>query len=380
MDRRTLLAVLASAPGMLATRGAFAAPLAGEIRIGGLAFLTGRFSSYGVEAQKGLKIAVDTINVGGGILGRKLVVDLQDTQSDSAQAISLLRRFAGSDDVVAVVGPIGTPDMLAILPVAAQLDLAILSVGSQKTMAKSDFPPDLFRVCLIGTPQLIRSVLDKVAAAKNIKRIGLFTDRSNDSSQAESKAVRDAMGLGTGLELVAQETYTSGDKDFSVLIGKMLRANVDAMYLSGTTNEDVIIIPQARTRGFKGVFLGGATLTDPKIVQLVGAAAPPYVMFTPFDARSDRPVVVDFVAAYRKAYDTQVATYAAYAYDAVMLVKNALIRAGAPDRKAVLAAMGTTKDFQGVTGDYSFDGRGDNTTPEPYIMEVGPSGTFIPMK
>jgi branched-chain amino acid transport system substrate-binding protein len=261
------------------------------------------------------------------------------------------------------------------------MDVPTVTLGSQKPLTREDFPDGVFRVALISTPELVADVITKVAAAKKIKRVGLFMDRANDSSQAESKVVREAIKRAGGIELVADEAYAGGDKDFSVLISKMMQANVDAMWLSGQTNEDVIIIPQARARGFKGVFLGGASLTDPKIVKLVGNAAPPFVIYTPLNVESDRPVVKDFVAAYRKAYgNAQIATLTAYSYDAVLLVADAIRRAGSNNRKAVANAIGSTKGFQGVSGDYTYNGKGDNVAPVPYILEVGPAGTFVPMK
>jgi branched-chain amino acid transport system substrate-binding protein len=376
--RLTLLCAFAAFTAMF---GGAAFSQTGEIKIGGMTFLTGKFSSYGVDVEKGVKLALDKVNAKGGVLGRKLVVDLHDTASDSAQAVSLLRRFASSSDVVAVIGPTGTPDLLAIIPVARQLNVPVVTIGSLKPLAKNEFPDGVFRVTLMQTPEVVRDIIKKVAEAKNIKRIALFMDRTNDAQQADAQTARAAIKLGAGVQLVTDESYAGGDKDFSVLIGKMMQAKADALWLSGTTNEAAVIISQARARGFKGVVMGGAGMTDPKIVQLTGAAAPPYVMFTPLDLQSDRPIVKDFVSAYRKAHgNAQISTFVAYAYDTVLLLEDAIRRAGSPDRKAVAQALGSTKGFQGVTGEYTYDGKGDNVKPVPYIMEVGPKGAFVSFK
>ena len=353
----------------------------GEIKIGGLTFLTGKFSSYGADIEKGVKLALDKVNAKGGVLGKKLVVDLQDTASDSAQAVSLLRRFGSSSDVAAIIGPTGTPDLLAIIPVARQLTVPVVTIGSMKPMAKDEFPDQVFRVTLMNSPEVVRDIITKVSAARNFKRIGLLVDRTNDAQQADAKSARDAIKLGAGVQLVADESYAGGDKDFSVLIGKMMQANAEALWLSSTTNEAAIIISQARARGFKGVVMGGAGMTDPKIAQLVGAGAAPYVMFTPLNLESDRPIVKEFVEAYRKAYgSTQIATFSAYAYDSVLLIEDAIRRAGSADRKAIAQAIGSTRNFPGVAGEYSYDGKGDNVKPVPYIMEVGPKGAFVSFK
>ncbi len=292
-----------------------------------------------------------------------------------------LRRFGSSSDVAAIIGPTGTPDLLAIIPVARQLTVPVVTIGSMKPMARDEFPDQVFRVTLMNSPEVVRDIITKVSAARNFKRIGLLVDRTNDAQQADAKSARDAIKLGAGVQLVADESYAGGDKDFSVLIGKMMQANAEALWLSSTTNEAAIIISQARARGFKGVVMGGAGMTDPKIAQLVGAGAAPYVMFTPLNLESDRPIVKDFVEAYRRAYGSnQIATFSAYAYDSVLLIEDAIRRAGSADRKAVAQAIGSTRNFPGVAGEYSYDGKGDNVKPVPYIMEVGPKGAFVSFK
>jgi branched-chain amino acid transport system substrate-binding protein len=372
---------LAGAVGALIAMAGDAWAQSGDIKIAGMTFLTGRFSSFGVDVEKGVKLALDKINAKGGVLGKKLAIDLQDTASDSAQAVTLLRRFAASSDVVGIIGPTGTPDLLAIMPVAAQLNVPVLTIGSLKPLQKNEFSDGVFRVALMNTPEVVRDIVKKVAESRNIKRIALFMDRTNDAQQADAATARAAIKLGAGVELVTDESFAGGDKDFSVLIGKMTQAKADALWLSGTTNEAAVIISQARARGFRGVIMGGAGMTDPKIVQLAGAAAAPYVMFTPLNLQSENAAVKEFVDAYRKAHgDAQISTFVAYGYDAVMLLEDAIRRAGKADRKAVTEALGKTKDFKGVTGEYTFDGKGDNVKPVPYIMEAGPQGTFVSFK
>lgn len=375
---RCLLIALTSALAFLMASPA-GAQQSEPIKLGGLSFLTGRFSSNGVLGARGITLALDDINSSGGVLGRQVSVDLQDTASDSGQAVSLLRRFAASDDVVAVIGPVGTPDLLALLPVAQQTTLPVMSIGSNKPLPKSTFPDDVFRVSLVESPEVLRDFVNRVAASSKISRIGLFIDRSNDSAQGEANSLLAAL-KGTPVQVVESESYTGGDKDFSVQIAKMMRNGVDAMFLAGTTNEDVIIISQARARGFKGPFLGGAPLTDPTILNIVGKTAAPYIIFTPFSDLSDSLAVKHFVAAYRKRYgDGQIPAYAAYAYDAVTLVCDAIKRAHSVDRSKVIQAIGSTKSFHGVTSNYSYDGKGDNLTPQSHIIEYQPSGKFVPL-
>lgn len=353
----------------------------GPVKFGGLAFTTGKFSSYGLDIEKGMRLAVKHLNDSGGLLGQKVDLDLQDTVSDSAQAVSLLRRFAGTADVVGVVGPVGTPDFLAVLPLTAQLNIPVISLGSQKEMANSEFSDWIVRVNLPVTPVLIKEVL--VAAKKagrKIDTIALLRDRSNDSAQAEAKALRQALESGAGPKLVADEAYAAGDKDFGALIDKIMREKPDAIWLAGVTNEVSLFLQQARARGFKGPVLGGAGMNDPKIGQLAKESAAGVVTFLPVNFESSQPQIKKFVVGYREAYGQgPIPTYAAYGYDGVMLLANAVKAANSTDRKKVMQALGSTKDFVGVSGSYSYAGKGDNVAPVPVMVEMTADGNFKPL-
>jgi branched-chain amino acid transport system substrate-binding protein len=364
---------------------ALAAPAVAQatqpIALGGLTFLTGKFSSYGRDVADGMELAVTHINEDGGLpSGAKLVLQLEDTASDSAQAVSLLRRFAGDSSIVGVVGPTGTPDFLATLPITAQLQIPVVSLGSQKAMTLKQFTDWVVRVNLIETPALIKSVLNDVSRIKNIKKLAMLTDRANDFGQAEAASVRAAIKDGAAVEMVSDESYAAGDKDFAVLIDKVMQSVPDAIWISGVTNEASLIMQQARARGFKGVFVGGAGLNDPKIAHLAGDAATGFVTFLPMNLRSDSPVVQRFVRGYKAKHgDKAIATYTGYGYDAVLLLADAIRRSGSIDRTEVMKALGSTKDFQAVTGTYSFQGKGDNISATPFLFRMSASGSFEPL-
>ena len=383
-NRRVVSRVAASAAvlaAMATSIAALAQSPAGPIKVGGLSFLTGKFGSYGQDIGKGMRLAIKQINDGGGLLGgAKLELDLQDTVSDSAQAVSLLRRFAGSADVVGVVGPVGTPDFLAILPLSGQLGVPIISLGSQKEMASTEFSDWIVRVNLPVTPALITAVLAQTKKGRKLETVALIRDRANDSGQAEAKAVRQAIEAGAGVKLVSDEAYAAGDKDFGAVLDKMLREKPDAIWIAGVTNEVSLLLQQARARGFKGSFLGGAGMNDPKIAQLAKEAAAGIVTFLPVNFESNAPQVKKFIAGYREAHGQgPIPVYAVYGYDGVMILANAISTAKSTDRKVVMQALGNTKGFVTVSGSYTYAGKGDNVAPFPFLVEMTAEGNFKPL-
>ncbi len=349
------------------------------IKLGGLSFLTGRFSSNGVLGARGITLALDDINSSGGVLGRQVSVDLQDTASDSGQAVSLLRRFAASDDVVVVIGPVGTPDLLALLPVAQQTTLPVMSIGSNKPLPKSAFPDDVFRVSLVESPEVLRDFVNRVAASSKISRIGpLHRPLERLGARRGQLVARRAQGHGGAgrrkrvLYGWRQGLLGADREDDAKRRGRHVPCRYDER---GRHHHFAGSRPW-----IQGPFLGGAPLTDPTILNIVGKTAAPYIIFTPFSDLSDSPAVKHFVAAYRKRYgDGQIPAYSAYAYDAVTLVCDAIKRANSVDRSKVIQAIGSTKSFHGVTSNYSYDGKGDNLTPQSHVIEYQPSGKFVPL-
>src|SRR5205085_492362 len=201
------------------------------------------------------------------------------------------------------------------------------------------------------------------------------TDRSNDAQANTRKNALEGLKMGSGIEVVADEFIRAGDRDFAAVIDKMLAAKPDAIFLASTTNEVVLFMAQARARQFKGLFIGSAGLADPKIGELAKENAAGAVTMLPLDVNAASPVVQDFVSEYKAAYpDKTIGPFVAYTYDSVLLLANAINRAGSTDRGKVMQALGSTKDFQGVTSTFTFRGKGDNTTQTAHLVEHNGSG------
>ena len=106
------------------------------------------------------------------------------------------------------------------------------------------------------SPALLKAVLQEVRKVRPFTNLALLRDRANDYTEAVSKSVREAVSAQTDIKLVADEAYAAGDKEFSAQLDKLMRANPDAIWLAGVTNEVSLILQQARARGYKGLFLG----------------------------------------------------------------------------------------------------------------------------
>jgi branched-chain amino acid transport system substrate-binding protein len=119
-----------------------------EVKIGALVPLTGPFATYGAYTLDGMRFAVDEINSKGGVLGARLVLVEADEKNDAKEAVSIFKRMAEVDRVVAVVGTIssGIGAVLSGEAEQAKVPLFLVAAGSHTILTKSS--RYTFRTCL----------------------------------------------------------------------------------------------------------------------------------------------------------------------------------------------------------------------------------------
>lgn len=363
MKRRWIVfALLAAAAGTAKTGAAWAQ----DVVIGAGFALSGRLAAYGEDGRAGADLAVAAVNAKGGVLGRKVRVDYEDTAADRAKAVAVYRRFAAQPNVVAMLS-LSSIEFAAQDPVANDAKLPLVSIGSATPFPK--FSPWSFRISLIVN-KAVGPVFETLKVRRGVKSVGIIYDAADNSSIGQMESVK-AAAPGLGLKLKDVESFNSGDQDFSLALTRFVADPPDALYVGATTNEASLIISQARALGYTGILIGGAGFNDPRIATLPGKDADGVMTFFPFDVTSEVPIVRDFTAAYKAAHKGAAPpSLAALGYDAVLLVTDAVRRAGSIDRDAVRQALGSTTGFAGVDGTFTYKGPGDNTEQRPYLFEL----------
>ena len=337
-----------------------------DIVIGAGFGLSGRFATYGEDAKAGADLAVAELNAKGGVLGRPLRIDYEDTGADRAKSVAVYRRFAAQPGVVASLS-LSSVEFGAIDSVASDVKLPTISVGSATPVA--NFSPWSFRVSLIVS-KAIGPVLTTLQSKHAIKSVGIIYDSADTSSVGQANAVK-AEAPKLGLKLKAVEVFSNGEQDFSAQLTNLLSDPPDLLYVGATTNEAGLIISQARALGLKSLMIGGVGFNDPRIASLPGKAAEGVMTYFSFDVGDDRPLVQGFVTQYKAKHSGATPpSLAALGYDAILLLSDAIKRAGGTDRDAVRKALGETAGLRSVDGIFTYKGSGDNTEQRPFVFEL----------
>jgi branched-chain amino acid transport system substrate-binding protein len=193
---------------------------------------------------------------------------------------------------------------------------------------------------------IARFVLEKLEK----KKIAFLTDVKQDYSVGLTNIAKDYLTK-NGATIVKEQSYSSGDKDFRAQLTDLKSANPDVIIITGYYSEASLIAKQARQFGIKSTFVGGDGWDGSSLIPVGGKAIEGAYFSNHFSVEDSSPAVKDFVAKYKAKYNNAVPdAFAALGYDALKLLADAITRAGGTDSAKLRDAIGSTKDFPGVSG------------------------------
>ena len=355
--RWTLAAALGAATMCVVAGGCKQKQSANEILIGEFASLSGDTATFGQSSHNGLALAIDQINAAGGVLGKQIHVITEDDRSDQNEAATAVQKLVNSDEVCAVIGEVASTRSLAGGTVCQREQVPMLSPASTNpavTVENGKVRPWIFRICFTDSFQgkMDGRFAGDPAKGKPVwKRIAMMTNIDQDYSKGLAKFFReDYAKFGT---IVADEQYSSRDRDFKAQLNRVRSANPEAVYVPGYYTEVTLILQQAKQVGLDVPFFGGDGWDSAQTLQSPDAQGDFYSDH--FSAEDARPQVQEFVKAYQARYHDVPDAMAVLGYDAARVMADAIKRAGKVDRTAIRDALAQTKDFPGASGTITID-------------------------
>jgi branched-chain amino acid transport system substrate-binding protein len=338
------------------------------IKIGEFGSLTGDNASYGISQNEGVQMAVEEINNGGGVLGKKIDLIVEDNQTKQGETTTIVRKLISEDHVAALIGEVASSKTLEAAPIAQESKIPLIATGATnpRVTQTGDY---IFRVCFIDDFQagvIARFVLEKLHKTK----VAFMTDVKQDYSVGLTQFAKDYL-LKNGGQVVKEQSYSSGDKDFRAQLTDIKSANPDVIIITGYYPEASLIIRQARQLGIKSAFVGGDGWDGSSLIPVAGKAIEGAFYSTHFSPESTDAAVQEFVQKYKKKYNKTPDAFAALGYDAVNLLVDAIKRAGGTDPEKLRDAIASTKDFPGVTGKITINAERNANKPAVILTIKG---------
>lgn len=326
------------------------------VHLGAILPLTGDRAAYGVSVRNGIELALDSLK-GKGVVYE---VSFEDSRGEARDAVSALEKLLASsqDSLPAIIGPVSSPEVLAVAPVAERRHVVILSPGASAPSI-SDAGDYIFR----NAPSDIYEPDEMAKYA--VGHMGLKTFAVLHVNNDYGIGVRDVFSATLsklGAKLLLSEAYEVGVKDYRTALLKIKAAKPDAVYLAGY-KEVGALLKQAKEMGLTSQFLSNSLFEDPDILTTAGDAADNVVFTTfPFDVTSQEPAMKKFVAGYKAKHGKDPDGFAAVGYDAMLLLDRAIKQTGALPGQVKQGLYGL-REYHGPLGDISFDRNGDVVLP-----------------
>ncbi len=339
----------------------------GTIKVGEFASLTGKEATFGVSSHEGTLMAIEELNAAGGVLGKKLELLTEDTQSKAGEPATVVNKLIGRDSVVAVLGEVASSRSLEAAPICQQSKVPMISPSSTnpKVTETGDY---IFRVCFIDPFQ--GTVMANFATKSlNIKKVAVFTDVKSDYSKGLAKFFKERF-LANGGQIVAELDYNGGDKDFKGQLTAIKTAGADGVFVPGYYTDAALICIQAKQLGFDKPFFGGDGWESEKLTEIGKDAVEGQYFSTHYHPDVGSAKSKSFVTNYQKRWNNKLPdALAACGYDSALALADAIKRAGSTDGEKVRAALAATKDLDAVTGKITINAQRD-ATKSAVILQV----------
>ncbi|MCP4118323.1 MAG: ABC transporter substrate-binding protein [Desulfobacteraceae bacterium] len=346
-------------------------PAEEPIKIGIIFARTGPAAPDSAVGFDAARFAAGEINRRGGVLKRPvelLEFDNKSTPLESRRAA----RAAVEHGAVCVIGAVWSSHSLAMARELQKQKIPMISPSS--TLPELTLTGDhIFRICHTDTFQgevLANFALEDLAARTAVV---LTNTNSRYSMGLSGYFTRHFQKKG---QLLWEGDYSRNATDFSTMLTRVQALKPDLVFVPDHFRESAYIIRQARTMGIGSVFLGGDGWEE-SMYKYGGNAINGSYRSASWHPGATTEKARRFVKRYTEKNSGPVQSDEARTYDALLLLADAMERAGSAAPASIRKALAETRNFQGVTGSITFDSNGDPIDRPLFILKFDNSGSVL---
>lgn len=371
--RMSQVAVLLAA--LLATTAPAVAQEDSPITIGYAAAMTGPLSTY--DSVDGARCMVDRVNEAGGVIGRKIVLEARDMKSDAVLS-SVVAQEMIDKGVTAIIAPPSDDTAIPVAALALPHGIPVLDVGSTQVQFPMASPTNSYLVAF--GDNLSAAASAQYAAEQGYKTVALMISRDFGSYGIALPEYWAKAFEHHGGKVVGRVNYNSGLSDYSAQVAEVAKMNPKPdLIVGGFISPEAGVIPrQFAAAGSTAKFYGTDGFDDPGLLQIAGDAADNITFATHGFPSEGSDLKAFYDDCMKRGYKVQ-NIFFGLAGEAILLLSDAITRAGSSDPVAVNTALAETENFKGVTSSsISYKGRSGVPIKELTIVQIK-QGAFVPV-
>ena len=339
------------------------APVAEEgepYKIGIFFSITGPASSLGIPERDTAMMIIDQANAAGGIKGpdgkmHKIEAIFEDDQSDTTEAVLIVKKFIEEDGVPIIIGGTGSPASMAVIDTVTEAQIPFISNAAASTIIQ----PVEERHWIFKTPQMnlpVTQVQGDWMKAKGITKVASLG--VNNAFGADSMQALQTVAPDLGVEIVYEGTFEPGDTDFSAQLTQVAGSGAEALLVHATPGEGAPLTVQFRDLGLEMPIVHNHGIGNPTFIELAGDAAegvlfPIGKLLVTDSLPADDPqkeVLIQYIADYAVyTSGNKPSTFGGHAWDSMQMTLMALQAVG-PDPAAIRDYLEGIQNFAGISG------------------------------
>ncbi len=333
-----------------------------DIRIGVNAEITGSKPTVGDSCKKAAELLAAQVNADGGLqVGDKkwpVTLFIEDNEDKPESAAAVAKKLISQNSVLAILGPNASGNAIPAARICEDAKVIMISPWSTNPKTTENLKY-VFRACFLDDFQgevMAKFAWDNLKA----KNAAVLYDVASEYNKGIAEFFKKSFEK-MGGKVVAFESYTKDDKDFSSQLTKIKATNPDVLFLPNYYNEVPLQAQQARRLGATCALIGSDSWGSSELLSLGGKDLEGCYFSTHYAPDIATEKAQKFIKAYEAKYGKKPDDVAALTYDSGQLLLAAIAKAGSMDRQKVRDALASISEFEGVTGKMKFTGTGDPT-------------------
>jgi branched-chain amino acid transport system substrate-binding protein len=338
------------------------------IKIGINAPMTGDIPKVGEGTKFAAQMWLEDINKAGGLqVGKKkykVELVIEDNESKAESAVKAATKMIVEDEVLAIVGPQSSKQAVPAGSVANAYKTPMISPWSTNPDTTKG-RPFVFRGCFLDPfqgPVLANFITQEFLFTKAAVLYDVASDYPKGLAEFFREAWEKLHGPGS---VVAYESFTTKDTDFSSQLTKIIRSGAEVLFTPQYYNEVALIVQQAHELGWNKPIVGSDSWGSAETVTLCGKDCYGLFFSTHYAAAGATGATKAFIDRYNKTYGYVPDDVGALTWDSIRIVQRAIENCGEitgnieKDRQCVRNALAKIREFDGITGKMTFTEEGD---------------------
>jgi branched-chain amino acid transport system substrate-binding protein len=353
------------------------------IKIGAIFAVTGPASFLGAPESKTAKMLVDEINAKGGINGKKLQLIIKDSGANPEKAISFTKQLIEEEKVFAIIGPSTSGETMKIKNICENAKTILVSCAAAEVIVN---PVAKY---VFKTPQKDSHAVMKIYETMKkmgISKIGVICGNTGFGKAGKNQL--ESIASKYGIKIVISEVYDKKSTDLTGVLTKVKAKNVQAVVNWSIVPAQSIVaknmkqlnmnVPLFQSHGFGNIkYARQAGKAGEGIIFPAGRLL---IADKLDDSNKQKKLLLGYKKNYESKFKEDVSTFGGHAYDAVLILSEA-IKKGGTDKEKVRAAIENIKGLAGTAGVFNFSPTDHNGLGiDAFVMMTVKGDRFVPYK